>query len=153
MTRLRWSAVLAVALATAACGGGAVEDGPQEQAALSDPAPAPIERDVERLIGVSRERLREMLGPSSFTRRDGPAEIWRYATDDCFLTLFLHRGDQPRGGGMTVHHVEAHARTRAAQGWVNTRSCYGQILQQRGVAPAVSDRPGDARRRRAQGPG
>jgi hypothetical protein len=153
MKRLRWSAALAVALATAACGGGAVHEEPRDQAALSDPAAPPIERDVDRLIGVSRERLREMLGPSAFTRRDGPAEIWRYATDDCFLTLFLHRGDQPRGASVTVHHIEAHARTRAAQGWVNKRSCYGQILEQRGVSPALSDRPEDARRRRARGPG
>ena len=138
MTWLRLSAALAVALTTAACAGGGAQDATRDQAALADPTPAPTERDVDRLIGVSRERLREMLGPSAFTRRDGPAEIWRYATDDCFLTLFLHRGDQPRGGSLTVHHIEAHARTRAAQGWVNKRSCYGQILEQRGVTPAVS---------------
>ena len=136
---MRLSAALATALALAACAGGGAPDTNGEQAALVDPAtPVPAERDVDRLIGVSRERLRDMLGPSAFTRRDGPAEIWRYATDDCFLTLFLHRGDQPRGGSLTVHHVEAHARTRAAQGWVNKRSCYGQILEQRGITPAVS---------------
>lgn len=139
MKRLRLSAALAVTVLTAACAGGGAYDAGREQAALSEPAtPAPTERDVDRLIGVSRERLREMLGPSAFTRRDGPAEIWRYATDDCFLTLFLHRGDQPRGASLTVHHIEAHARTRAAQGWVNKRSCYGQILELRGVAPAIS---------------
>lgn len=139
MTRTRLVAALAAAISLGACAGGAVSDGGSEQAALTDPSTsAPAERDVDRLIGVSRERLREMLGPSAFTRRDGPAEIWRYATDDCFLTLFLHRGDQPRGGSLTVQHVEAHARTRAAQGWVNKRSCYGQILEIRGIAPAVS---------------
>jgi len=138
MMRLRVSAALAAALTLAACAGGGAPETSREQAALAEPTPGPTERDVERLVGVSRERLREMLGPSAFTRRDGPAEIWRYATDDCFLTLFLHRGDQPRGGSLTVQHVEAHARTRAAQGWVNKRSCYGQILEQRGISPAVS---------------
>ena len=87
--------------------------------------------DAERL---SREAVLAMLGPSTFTRRDGPAEILRYATDDCFLTLFLHRGDQPRGGTLTVHHVDANARSRAAAGWVNARTCYGQVLELRGIS-------------------
>ena len=139
MTRMRLVVALALSTALGACAGGAVSDGGSEQASLTDQTTSPAaERDVDRLIGVSRERLREMLGPSAFTRRDGPAEIWRYATDDCFLTLFLHRGDQPRGGSLTVQHVEAHARTRAAQGWVNKRSCYGQILETRGITPTVS---------------
>ena len=38
-----------------------------------------------------------------------------------------------RGAVLTVHHVEANARTRAASAWVNPRSCYGQVLQQRGL--------------------
>jgi hypothetical protein len=39
---------------------------------------------------------------------------------------------------LTVHHVEANARTRAASAWVNPRSCYGQVLQQRGLPQATS---------------
>lgn len=139
MMRLRLCAALAATLTAVACAGGDdALDGSRQQAALPDPAGPPAERDVGRLLGVSREQLREILGPSAFTRRDGPAEIWRYATDDCFLTIFLHRGDQPRGASLTVHHIEAHPRTRAARSWVNTRSCYGQILEQRAASPAVS---------------
>ncbi|MFM8989302.1 MAG: hypothetical protein ACKOUS_06545 [Alphaproteobacteria bacterium] len=140
---LRAFACAAIALAPGACalnlGAFAGGDGlPASRNAMA-PATAPAaERDVERLVGVSRERLLAALGPSTFTRRDGPAEIWRYATDDCFLTFFLHRGDQPRGAALTVHHVEANARTRAASAWVNPRSCYGQVLQQRGLPQATS---------------
>jgi hypothetical protein len=120
-------------------GGLASGDGLQStRNAMAPAAVPPPERDVERLVGVSRERLLAALGPSTFTRRDGPAEIWRYATDDCFLTFFLHRGDQPRGAALTVHHVEANARTRSAAAWVNPRSCYGQVLQQRGLPQATS---------------
>ncbi|MFZ9450078.1 MAG: hypothetical protein ACO3CC_18145 [Alphaproteobacteria bacterium] len=43
-----------------------------------------------------------------------------------------------RGAVLTVHHVEANARTRAASAWVNPRSCYGQVLQQRGLPQATS---------------
>ncbi|MFM8678220.1 MAG: hypothetical protein ACKOGH_01195, partial [Alphaproteobacteria bacterium] len=42
------------------------------------------------------------------------------------------------GAALTVHHVEANARTRAASAWVNPRSCYGQVLQQRGLPQATS---------------
>lgn len=140
---LRVLAGAALAAALGACalvpgdGAGTAGQAPARGAAAA-PGLAPPERDVERLVGATRERLLAALGPSSFTRRDGPAEIWRYATDDCFLTFFLHRGDQPRGATLTVHHVEANARTRAASGWVNPRSCYGQVLQQRGLQQATS---------------
>ena len=122
----------------AGCAGPAGGGSADAVASVEPAARAPIERDVDRLIGVTREHLREMLGISAFTRRDGPAEIWRYATDDCFLTLFLHRGDQTRTGTLTVQYVEVHPRTRAAAAWVNKRSCYGQILEIRGITTAVS---------------
>lgn len=134
-------AALVLALGACALDLGGMAAGEGQQATRGGGAPAgqpPPERDVERLVGVSRERLLAALGPSTFTRRDGPAEIWRYATDDCFLTFFLHRGDQPRGAVLTVHHVEANARTRSASAWVNPRSCYGQVLQQRGLPQATS---------------
>ena len=135
------AAVLTVVLAGCALpasfgepGGGATT----ADRASRPPVAVPAAREVERLVGLTREAVLAMLGPSTFTRRDGPAEIWRYATDDCFLTFFLHRGDQPRGAALTVHHVEANARTRSAAAWVNPRSCYGQVLQQRGLPQAAS---------------
>jgi hypothetical protein len=80
------------------------------------------------LIGVSREKLRDLLGPASFVRRDGPTEIWRYAHDECFLDVFLSRGND----SLMVHHVEPRARTRSAQGWVSDRACYSRLIDQRG---------------------
>ena len=145
MTKLRdragravvWCALVGAAFALIGCAGSPPDGATADSVAAVEPAArAPVERDVERLVGVSRERLREFLGVSAFTRRDGPAEIWRYATDDCFLTLFLHRSDQTRNGPLTVQHVEVHPRTRAAAAWVNKRSCYGQILEIRGIATA-----------------
>jgi len=135
-----WCALAGGAFTLICCvapaGDGTTESG-GSVASVEPGARAPIERDVERLIGLSRERLREMLGASAFARRDGPAEIWRYATDDCFLTVFLHRGDQARNATLTVQHVEAHPRNRASAAWVNKRSCYGQILEIRGIATAA----------------
>jgi hypothetical protein len=128
---LAWIAVAGLAACDLPDGRGA--GSPTGSLAMRPAAPVLAEREVDRLIGLSREAVVAMLGPSTFTRRDGPAEILRYATDDCFLTLFLHRGDQPRGGTLTVHHVDANPRSRAAAGWVNARTCYGQVLELRGI--------------------
>ena len=141
---LRGAVLAAAAAGLAACSvpgafGERAGGAPSSERASRPPAEVPVERDVDRLIGMTREAVLAMLGPSTFTRRDGPAEIWRYATDDCFLTLFLHRGDQPRGASPTVQNVDANPRSRAAAAWVNARSCYGQLLQARGI-PLVTSR-------------
>jgi hypothetical protein len=135
------AAVLTVVLAGCALpasfgepGGGATT----ADRASRPPVAVPAAREVERLVGLTREAVLAMLGPSTFTRRDGPAEIWRYATDDCFLTLFLHRGNQPAGSSLTVQHVDANPRSRAAASWVNARTCYGQVLESRGIPLAQS---------------
>jgi hypothetical protein len=125
--------LLAAGLAACDLPDGRGTGAPPGTQAMRPGASVLAEREVDRLIGLSREAVLAMLGPSTFTRRDGPAEILRYATDDCFLTLFLHRGDQPRGGTLTVHHVDANPRSRAASGWVNARTCYGQVLELRGI--------------------
>jgi hypothetical protein len=96
-------------------------------------APPGSDANVARLQGMNPDDVRTLLGPAEFVRRDGPAEIWRYAADDCFLDVFLFRG---RESAMTVQHVEARARTRAAQQWVTLRHCYARVIDLRKTAPA-----------------
>ena len=95
--------------------------------------PPPAERgaDVGRLQGMTAIALQELLGRPDFRRRDGPMELWQYAQDDCIL----HVGLRPSGTTLMVEHVEARARTRAAQSTVTIRSCYAKIIDQRRVAP------------------
>ncbi|HEU0221718.1 MAG TPA: hypothetical protein VFR34_05840, partial [Paracoccaceae bacterium] len=64
---------------------------------------------LARLVGTSPERMREILGPPAFARTDGPAEMWRYDGDECFLTVFFYREQ----GALRVNHVEARARSAA----------------------------------------
>jgi hypothetical protein len=84
------------------------------------PAAAPPPADIARLTGVNRDALRDLLGPASFVRRDGPAEIWRYAAEDCYLDVFLYR----ERDGFQVSYVEARPRGAAR---VTPRSCYAQL--------------------------
>src|SRR5262245_13385672 len=95
------------ALALAACAGGAPPPvtgssvpppEPHGQASAPPPAgaalPPPVEpvparppEDVRRLVGLRGETLVDWMGESVFTRRDGVAEIWRFAADICFLDV------------------------------------------------------------------
>jgi hypothetical protein len=132
--RIVLTALTALTLAACAMGGATGPAGPAAEPERARPAAAvpPLERDVALLMGRTAPALRTLLGPAAFARRDGPAEIWRYATDDCFLTVFLHRGEQSRASEPVVRHVEASARTQAAAAWVTPQRCLGQVMQQRG---------------------
>ena len=116
--------------------------GPESAAAPAASAPAQTETasapaaepgaDVGRLQGMTPDALRDFLGSPDFRRRDGQAEIWQYAHDDCILPVILY----PGAGGLTVQHVDGRGRTRAALQWVNTRNCYARVIDLRKVAPA-----------------
>jgi len=85
----------------------------------------------ERLMGLTGDDLKALLGAPRFVRRDRPAEIWQYGTDTCVLDLFLYAGD--KGGPHRVSHFEFRGRTVAG---VAPADCYRQLLATRPRAPA-----------------
>jgi hypothetical protein len=93
---------------------------------------------LARLVGTSPDRTREILGPPAFTRTDGPAEMWRYDADDCFLTVFFYR----ETAGLRVNHIEARPRggpgsgaAVAAAAEVSPNACYGRVAAARRARP------------------
>jgi hypothetical protein len=94
-------------------------------AALPSPAapvPGSPPSDVQQLVGLKGEVLRKWMGNTVFVRRDGVAEIWRFAADTCFLDVFLYHEPD----GLKVAHLDA--RSRAGNQVVLPQTCYGQIL-------------------------
>jgi hypothetical protein len=87
--------------------------------------PASPPQQVERLIGLRGDHLREWMGDTVFVRHDGIAEIWRFAADTCFLDVFLYR----EADGLRVAHLDA--RPRSGNQRVLPQSCYGRILASR----------------------
>lgn len=79
-------------------------------------------QDVQRLIGLKGDFLREWMGDTVFVRHDGIAEIWRFASDTCFLDVFLYR----ERDGLRVAHLDA--RSRNGNQRIVAQSCYGLIL-------------------------
>jgi hypothetical protein len=119
----------ALVAATAACAGApasSVAVAPEIVEAppvptSSTPAQSPVQRSADTtvaaavpaatgaraLVGIGREALVARLGPASFVRRDGPAEVWRYQAADCYFEAFLYRDNLL---GQRVAHVDARAR-------------------------------------------
>jgi hypothetical protein len=97
-------------------------------AAVPMPAPVPPARppdDPRRLVGLKGESLIELLGDTVFVRRDGTAEIWRFAAETCFLDVFLYREPD----GLRVAHVDA--RPRSGTQRVTAQTCYTRIIAAR----------------------
>jgi hypothetical protein len=90
---------------------------------------------LARLVGTSPDRMRELLGAPAFARTDGPAEMWRYDADECFLTVFFYREDS----GLRVNHVEARGRSTAPSqapvSDVTTNACYERVAAARRARP------------------
>ena len=90
---------------------------------------------LARLVGTSPERMREILGNPAFARTDGPAEMWRYDGDDCFLTVFFYREQ----GALRVNHVEARGRSATSgqppASGVTSNACYERVAAARRARP------------------
>lgn len=57
------------------------------------------------LIGNSATLTRGLFGSPALVRREPPAEVWQYRSDDCVLDLYLYGENQPD----KVQHAELRA--------------------------------------------
>lgn len=97
-------------------------DAPRQAAATT--SAEPVSADPNRLLQLSGKRVAALLGPASYVRRDGPAEIWQYRADHCVLDVFLYR----EGTGLSVAHVDLRKRHSAT---VPPRRCFADLLASR----------------------
>lgn len=140
--RLRAAAVAVGLMSLAACAG--TVDRQTEASATTTPAtaapePAPAlaalpppdvtparpPEDARRLIGLKGDALLAWMGDTVFVRRDGTAEIWRFAADICFLDVFLYR----ESDGLRVAHMDARPRNGTQR--ITPQNCYGRIMAAR----------------------
>ena len=57
----------------------------REEPALAAKYPA-----IHKLKGLTSAHLTDLLGAPSFRRRDKPAELWQYRTQECVIDFFLY---------------------------------------------------------------
>jgi len=85
------------------------------------PATADLVNDPGRFKGLTASDVTSLLGPPSFQRHDGDAEIWQYygPSSACVLDLFVY----PDQGQPRVAHAELRSR-----GAGNASGCMAAIL-------------------------
>jgi hypothetical protein len=86
------------------------------------PATADLSNDPSRFKGLTGPDVTSLLGPPSFQRHDGEAEIWQYygPSSACVLDLFVY----PDQGQPRVAHAELRSR-----GGDNAPGCLSAILE------------------------
>jgi len=86
-----------------------------------------INDDPNQLLGLDKLRLDRLLGQPALVRREAPAEIWQYETENCVLDVFLYES----AGVARVTYIEA--RDKDAE-LLNPRSCLNSLLKARARA-------------------
>lgn len=94
-------------------------------AARTAPAEPAVESDPERLVGMDRGALRDLLGAPAFVRKDAPAQLWRYRHATCSLDLFLYNEQDPSRPRYTVKHYAVRG---AADATVTPDACLKDLL-------------------------
>lgn len=95
---------------------------PPEVAAL--PSDPDIDDDPERLIGLGRDGLYDLLGMPEIVRRESPAQVWQYRGTSCVFDVFLYED----GEDSRVTYVEARD-SHGTKG--QTRPCLNELLRAR----------------------
>lgn len=91
--------------------------------AKATPPPAKArDEDPQQLFGLNGQRVAALLGPASFVRRDGPAEVWQYRAKACVLDVYLYKDPK----GLTVAHVDLRKREKATQ---PPKRCFSALLE------------------------
>lgn len=93
--------------------------------AIAKAAPLPVKErneDPKQLFGLNGQRVATLLGPASFVRRDGPAEVWQYRAKACVLDVYLYKDPK----GLTVAHVDLRKRKKATQ---LPKRCFAALLE------------------------
>ena len=93
-------------------------------ACAEDDAGAVID-EPGRLKGRSEADLRAIFGEPPMLRRDGPARVWQYAVEGCFLDLFLYEEKEGSGVSVLVRHFEIRNRGEHSP---STRACLSAIV-------------------------
>ncbi|MEX2615286.1 MAG: hypothetical protein WD767_04245 [Alphaproteobacteria bacterium] len=96
----------------------------QQASVPPEPVAEPVNDDPRQLLRLSGKTVAALLGPASYVRRDGTAEIWQYRAAQCVLDVFLFQDSS----GLSVAHVDLRER---ADGTIPARRCFGDLLASR----------------------
>jgi hypothetical protein len=83
------------------------------------------------LVGKSSEEILEILGEPTLRRKDSPAEVWQYLTEECALHLFFYPAKT--GEIMEMNHIAINGRSLTNQGKIDSKKCFNDHLRELGA--------------------
>jgi hypothetical protein len=104
-----------------------VQASPETPTEPKTPVAVKINDDPRRLLGLDTKSLTVLLGAPGFTRRDPPAQLWRYRDKSCILDLYLYEISK-KITGSTVRHYEARSPSNT---YMPARTCFRALLTAR----------------------
>lgn len=100
---------------------------PAEPAIAARPPPEPeVNADPERLLGMERAALTDLLGAPAFVRNDAPSYLWRYRDKTCLLDLFLYEDGAAAAKQLKVLHYTVRSNGGGAD--LSAEQCLKRLL-------------------------
>ena len=95
---------------------------PVEWSDRLSPPPLGLSSDPKRFIGAKPDFLLAELGEPFTLRKEAPAQVWQYRTDQCVLDIFLYE----EADGPAVVYLEARDLQASP---TETGVCIGNLLE------------------------
>lgn len=94
------------------------------------PVPRKPIPEVTVLMGKTAGEIEQVFGRPVLQRKDAPAEVWQYVTDECALHLVFYPAEKTAPQNLVVQYVSMNDRQKAIE--VNSRKCFGSQLRRVG---------------------
>lgn len=85
---------------------------------------------VSVLMGKTVAEIETVFGKPHLRRKDKPAEVWQYLTNECALHLIFYPKTEKKNGILTVQHIAMNDRQKAVT--ANATLCFGSQLRKVG---------------------
>ena len=111
---------------------------PSTEARPAAPAPKAAPRAFlapEVLIGRSEGEIRKAFGKPALMRKESPADVWQYLSEDCALHLYFY----PEGKtAKVVRHVAINGRNLDTLSDLDRTQCFNDYLRSVGAEMAFA---------------
>jgi len=98
---------------------------PEQEEVVLKPLPK-----IGVLMGKTRQEIEDVFGSPVLLRKDKPAEVWQYLTNDCALHLVFYPTSKAKSDNLTVQHISTNDRNEVII--VDTEACFGSQLRRVG---------------------
>ncbi|WP_373085835.1 hypothetical protein [Sneathiella sp.] len=86
------------------------------------------------LIGRKTAEILQIFGEPTLLRKEAPAEVWQYLSQNCALHLFFYPADMAtEGGELEVRHIAVNNRDMSADAIADPKKYFAKELVEAGA--------------------